>query len=78
MDGSGFTLDINQPWENHGYLNSIYKSGEEDIVFNDHRNIVPLLHSFVKEFLRVRYMFWVNQEPYFSLDVIPCFTSENN
>lgn len=36
-------------------------------------NIVPLLHAFAKDFLRVSYMFWVNQEPYFEEDVMPCF-----
>jgi len=40
------------------------------------KNIVPLLYAFAKDFLRVRYMFWVNQEPYFKEDVIPCFTTE--
>ena len=37
------------------------------------KNIVPLLHAFAKDFLRVSYMFWVNQEPYFKEDVMPCF-----
>ncbi|HEX2629883.1 MAG TPA: hypothetical protein VHM26_12745 [Chitinophagaceae bacterium] len=36
-------------------------------------SIVPLLHAFAKDFLRVRYMFWVNQAPYFKEDVMPCF-----
>lgn len=40
---------------------------------NSRKNIVPLLHAFAKDFLRVRYMFWVNQEPYFEEDVLPCF-----
>ena len=43
---------------------------------NSRRNIVPLLHGFAKDFLRANYMFWVNQEPYFEEDVIPCFTNE--
>jgi hypothetical protein len=42
-----------------------------------HNNIVPLLHAFAKDFLRVRYMFWVNQAPYFEKDVLPCFPREN-
>ena len=41
-----------------------------------HKSIVPLLHSFAKEFLRVRYIFWVNQEPYFQEEVLPCFARE--
>jgi len=115
------------PWEDKGYLRSIYKYGEEigvglggpdlmvtrkgqlnhalalmhegqytvpiGIAVQDgnytgttgneppgkdkpQNNIVPLLHAFAKDFLRVRYMFWVNQEPYFSEDVIPCFSKE--
>ena len=40
---------------------------------NSRTNIVPLLHAFAKDFLRVRYMFWVNQSPYFTEDVMPCF-----
>jgi len=38
------------------------------------KNIVPLLHAFAKDFLKVNYMFWVNQEPYFNEDVLPCLT----
>ena len=39
-------------------------------------NIVPLLHAFAKDFLRVSYMFWVNQDPYFREDVMPCFSKQ--
>jgi hypothetical protein len=39
-------------------------------------NIVPLLHAFAKDFLHVNYMFWVNQEPYFEEDVLPCFPND--
>ena len=42
----------------------------------EHENIVPLLHAFAKDFLRVNYMFWVHQEPYFSEDVMPCLCIE--
>ena len=40
----------------------------------DHKNIVPLLEAFADDFLKVNYMFWLNQEPYFTTDVIPCFS----
>jgi len=40
------------------------------------KNIVPLLHGFAKDFLKVTYMFWVNQDPYFKEDVMPCFLNE--
>lgn len=39
----------------------------------DRRNLVPMLHAFAKDFLRVRYMFWSHQEPYFEQDVLPSF-----
>jgi hypothetical protein len=42
----------------------------------DTLNLVPLLHAFAKDFLHVRYMFWVIQEPYFSRDVMPCFAGK--
>ena len=35
------------------------------------KNIVALLHAFAKDFLRVRYMLWVNQDPYLKEDVMP-------
>jgi hypothetical protein len=37
------------------------------------QNLVPLLHAFAADFLRVDYMFWVDQAPYFEEDVLPCF-----
>lgn len=113
------------PWEDRGYLKSIYSYGEEigvglgapDLMFKrkgqlnhplammheheyttplgvaiqdgnyigktntvqvekERKSIVPLLHVFAKDFLKVDYMFWGNQEPYFEQDVLPCFTSE--
>lgn len=39
-------------------------------------NVVPLLHGFAKDFLRASYIFWVNQAPYFTEDVLPCFSRE--
>ncbi|MBL7835824.1 MAG: hypothetical protein JNK18_17835 [Cyclobacteriaceae bacterium] len=42
-----------------------------------HTNIVPVLHAFAKDFLKVTYMFWSNQEPYFTKDVLPCFRNSN-
>ncbi|GAL34705.1 hypothetical protein JCM19240_4255 [Vibrio maritimus] len=42
-------------------------------VVDKRQNIVPALHSFADSFLHVDYMFWVNQEPYFEQDVLPCF-----
>jgi hypothetical protein len=113
------------PWEDKGYLRSIYQYGEEigvglggpdlmvtrkgqlnhalammhegrytvplGIAVQDgnyigetgdineemkkkpHQHIVPLLVAFAKDFLKVKYMFWVDQKPYFEEDVLSCF-----
>lgn len=37
------------------------------------QNLVPLLHAFARGFLKVDYMFWSDQAPYFEEDVLPCF-----
>jgi hypothetical protein len=39
-------------------------------------NLVPLLHAFAKDFLKVSYMFWVYQEPYFSSHLVPCINTD--
>lgn len=55
--------------------NYIGQTGSGKVV-KDRQNLVPLLHQFAKDFMRVDYMFWVNQAPYLQEDVLPCFTSE--
>lgn len=37
-----------------------------------HQSIVPLLHAFAKDFLRVDYLFWAHQEPHLSQQLLPC------
>ncbi len=120
------------PWEDEGYLQGIYKTGEEigvglgtpDLMFKrraqlnhpiammhegdftvplgiaiqdgnyvgstgadthfkdretteaESSSVVPLLHAFADDFLKVDYMFWVDQEPYFRNQVLPCFSAE--
>jgi len=49
-----------------------------DQVIDDRKNIVPLFHGFADDFLKVSYMFWVAQEPYFTQDVLPCFLDEKH
>lgn len=124
MQYANFTPGEWLPWNNKGYLKSIYEFGQEigvglggpDLMYlkrgqlnhtiammheseytvplgiaiqdgnyigktasmeiiRDRDNLVPKLHTFAKDFLKVNYMFWVIQEPYFSEDVIPCFSS---
>ena len=52
--------------------NYIGKTNSMD-VNNQRKNLVPSLTSFATKFLKVNYMFWVNQEPYFEQDVMTCF-----
>jgi hypothetical protein len=122
MQYANFMVGEWLPWEDKGYLKSIYQYGQEigvglgapdlmmrkrgqlnhalammhennytvplgiaiqdgnyigqtnntDVVDN-RQSLVPALHSFAQSFLHVNYMFWVNQEPYFEQDVLPCF-----
>lgn len=44
-----------------------------DEVRGERISLVPKLQAFAKDFLQVDYMFWVDQEPYFEEDVLPCF-----
>lgn len=46
---------------------------EKDLGNKNRSNRVPLLHAFAQDFLKVNYMFWVNQAPYFEEDVLSCF-----
>jgi hypothetical protein len=39
------------------------------------KNLVPMLFEFARDFMKVDYMFWVDQEPYFQEDVLPCLQS---
>lgn len=52
--------------------NYIGKTNSMDVE-NGRENLVPSLVSFATKFLKVDYMFWVNQEPYFEQDVLSCF-----
>ncbi|NUW74805.1 hypothetical protein HOP38_20115 [Vibrio mediterranei] len=122
MQYANFMVGEWLPWEDKGYLKSVYQYGQEigvglgapdlmmrkrgqlnhalammhennytvplgiaiqdgnyigqtnntDVV-DKRQSLVPALHSFAQSFLHVNYMFWVNQEPYFEQDVLPCF-----
>jgi len=52
--------------------NYIEQTGNIEII-RERKNIVPLLYAFAKDFLKVNYIFWSSQEPYFEEDVMPCF-----
>lgn len=71
MHEGHFTVPLGIAVEDGNYIG---ETGNEDI--KPHDNIVPLLHAFAKDFLKVNYMFWGNQKPYFNEDVLPCFLRE--
>lgn len=77
MHEGEFRVPIGIAVQDGNYIN---KTGA-DSDYDEHKNsadstrtnLVPLLHSFAKDFLKVNYIFWANQAPYFEQDVMPCF-----
>lgn len=43
-----------------------------DSVKTQRKNLAPMLYEFARDFMRVNYIFWVDQTPYFEEDVLPC------
>jgi hypothetical protein len=75
MHEGQYTVPIGIAVQDGNYIGTT-GSGKIDTESKPRQNLVPLLHAFAKDFLRVRYMFWVNQEPYFKEDVMPCFSGK--
>jgi hypothetical protein len=80
MHEGNFTVPIGIAVQDGNYIGKTgadkdYKENS-DKGDNKRKNIVPMLNAFAKDFLKVSYMFWVNQEPYFKEDVTPCFLNE--
>jgi len=73
MHESQYTVPIGIAIQDGNYIGKTGDIGNGS-VDSINENIVPMLHAFAKDFLRVNYMFWVNQEPYFKDHVIPCFS----
>ncbi len=81
MHENEFTVPLGIAIQDGNYIGQTgadYPAGSEhpaeaELVKADRKNIVPLLHAFANDFLKVQYMFWVNQEPYFEEDVLPSF-----
>jgi len=72
MHESQYTVPLGVAVQDGNYIS---KTATLEVV-GDRKNIVPMLHAFAKEFLKVSYMFWSNQSPYFEQDVIPCFNKD--
>jgi hypothetical protein len=69
MHESDYTVPLGIAIQDGNYVGT---TASNKVVAN-RKNLVPVLHAFAKDFLKVDYMFWVAQEPYFSEDVVPCF-----
>jgi hypothetical protein len=78
MHESDYTVPLGIAVQDGNYIGTTGADRDYDEHQNqgkkDRENKVPLLHAFAIDFLKVDYMFWVNQEPYFSEDVIPCLS----
>ncbi len=75
MHEGDFTVPLGIAVQDGNYIGETGKVDEETKK-KPHNSIVPLLHAFAKDFLRINYMFWVNQEPYFKTDVLACFEND--
>ncbi len=76
MHEGHYTVPIGIAVQDGNYIGKTGDVKDDEKEKKSRNNIVPLLHAFAKDFLRVSYMFWVNQEPYFKEDVLPCFSKE--
>ena len=74
MHEGHYTVPLGIAVQNGNYIGDTGDIDEET-KRKPHKNIVPMLHDFAKDFLKVNYMFWSNEEPYFKTDVLGCFTN---
>lgn len=72
MHESKYTVPLGIAVQDGNYTNDDTNSK----AYIKHNNMVPMLSAFAKDFLKVNYMFWVDQKPYFMEDVVPCFSSK--
>jgi hypothetical protein len=75
MHEGNYTVPLGIAVQDGNYIGETGDTDEETKK-KPHTNIVPLLHAFAKDFLRINYMFWSNQEPYFKTDVLGCFSND--
>lgn len=72
MHEAHYTVPLGIAVQDGNYVGETGNTSEETKK-KPHNNIVPLLHAFAEDFLKVNYMFWSNEEPYFKTDVLGCF-----
>jgi hypothetical protein len=75
MHEGHYTVALGIAIQDGNYIGETGNTGE-GIKKKPHDNIVALLHGFAKDFLKINYMFWANQEPYFKTDVLSCFSND--
>lgn len=75
MHESRYSVPLGIAIEDGNYIGETGDATEDKT--KTHESIVPLLHAFAKDFLKINYMFWANQEPYFKEDVLSCFYNDN-
>lgn len=75
MHESHYSVPLGIAVEDGNYFDETGDATEDKT--KKHENIVPLLYAFAKDFLKVNYMFWSIQEPYFKEDVLNCFYNDN-
>lgn len=72
MHEGTFTVPLGIAVQDGNYIGQT----NDDTVQKERKNLVPMLYYFAKDFLRVQYIFWVNQAPYFEEDVLAAFAEE--
>ncbi len=72
MHENRFTVPLGIAVQDGNYIG---QTNNTDVV-DGHQNIVPMLYAFAAGFLHVDYIFWANQKPYFTEDVLPCLTDK--
>jgi hypothetical protein len=75
MHEGQYTVPLGIAVQDGNYIGETGEIGDEKKK-NTNNNIVPLLHAFAKDFLKINYMFWVDQEPYFKTNVLTCFSRD--
>ena len=78
MHENNFTVPLGIAIQDGNYIGetgSDYTGNMEEAnrIVNNHKNIVPTLYEFARDFMGVDYIFWGNQAYYFEKDVLSCF-----
>ncbi len=75
MHESDYSVPLGIAVQDGNYIGETGNYTVQDEAEEKRTNLVPMLQAFARDFLNVQYMFWVDQEPYFEEDVLPCFIS---